>query len=115
MLGLIDQVKKRVSLLKSVCLQLIVLLQMFHDEKVLMKRSWVEADFFCQALGAQLASVIHYEEEVFLRDLVSTMFERWYFPQGTSLAFGRIYTFMMIRCSCSCCISLKKESILILL
>lgn len=48
-----------------------------------MKRSWVEADFFCQALGAQLASVIHYEEEVFLRDLLSTMFERWYFPLGT--------------------------------
>ncbi|XP_075903763.1 secretory phospholipase A2 receptor isoform X2 [Nelusetta ayraudi] len=50
--------------------------KVFHDEKVLMKRSWVEADFFCQALGAQLASIVHYEEEVFLRDLLSTMFER---------------------------------------
>lgn len=61
-------------------LQHLVLLQVFHDEKVLMKRSWVEADFFCQALGAQLASIVHYEEELFLRELLSAMFERWCFP-----------------------------------
>lgn len=64
----------------------VVVWQVFHDEKVLMKRSWVEADFFCQALGAQLASIVHYEEEVFLRDFLSTMFERWCFPLGIELA-----------------------------
>uniref|UniRef100_A0A8C5A8F1 Phospholipase A2 receptor 1 n=1 Tax=Gadus morhua TaxID=8049 RepID=A0A8C5A8F1_GADMO len=56
--------------------------KVFHDEKVLMKRSWVEADFFCQALGAKLAAFHHHEEQVFVKRLLSTMFEgtegRWF-------------------------------------
>ncbi|XP_061669890.1 secretory phospholipase A2 receptor [Syngnathoides biaculeatus] len=55
--------------------------KVFHDEKVLMRRSWVEADYFCQALGAQLASFRRYEEQLFLKRLLGTIFEgtegRW--------------------------------------
>ncbi|XP_028835603.1 secretory phospholipase A2 receptor isoform X2 [Denticeps clupeoides] len=56
--------------------------KVFHDEKILMKRSWVEASAFCQALGTSLASFLHYEEEVFVKRLISTMFDgtegRWF-------------------------------------
>lgn len=49
--------------------------QVFHSEKVLMKRSWEEADVFCRALGANLASFLHYEEEEFLKRTITNMFE----------------------------------------
>ncbi|KAL1021870.1 hypothetical protein UPYG_G00019100 [Umbra pygmaea] len=54
----------------------------FHSEKILMKRTWAEADFFCQAVGAQLASFHHYEEQVFVKELIQSMFDgtegRWF-------------------------------------
>ncbi|XP_061743297.1 secretory phospholipase A2 receptor isoform X2 [Nerophis ophidion] len=56
--------------------------KVFHDEKVLMKRTWVEADFFCQALGSQLVTFHGYEEQVFVQQLLSHMFQgteaRWF-------------------------------------
>ncbi|MGH0159600.1 UNVERIFIED_CONTAM: hypothetical protein FKN15_037755 [Acipenser sinensis] len=49
--------------------------KVFHSEKVLMKRSWEDADFFCQALGSNLVSFSHYEEEIFLNGILQNMFD----------------------------------------
>lgn len=49
--------------------------QAFHSEKVLMKRSWAEADSFCQELGANLASFLRYEEQAFVKGLLQNMFD----------------------------------------
>ncbi|XP_059503291.1 secretory phospholipase A2 receptor [Stegostoma tigrinum] len=56
--------------------------KVFHHEKVLKKRTWEEAEQFCQAFGAHLASFSHYSEEVFLNEILGWMFareeERWF-------------------------------------
>ncbi|XP_032880026.1 secretory phospholipase A2 receptor [Amblyraja radiata] len=56
--------------------------KVFHREKVLRKRTWEEAEQFCQAFGAHLASFNHYSEEVFLNEILGWMFaredERWF-------------------------------------
>ncbi|XP_072330656.1 secretory phospholipase A2 receptor [Scyliorhinus torazame] len=56
--------------------------KIFHHEKVLKKRTWEEAEEFCQAFGAHLASFSHYSEEVFLNEILGWMFareeERWF-------------------------------------
>ncbi|XP_078537804.1 secretory phospholipase A2 receptor [Lissotriton helveticus] len=48
--------------------------KVFHIEKVLMKRTWDEAEEFCQGYGAHLASFSSGDEEIFLDKLLSTMF-----------------------------------------
>lgn len=48
--------------------------QVFHSEKVLMKRAWDEAEALCQDFGAHLASFTHAFEEDFLSKLLNTMF-----------------------------------------
>ncbi|KAH0621416.1 hypothetical protein JD844_022704 [Phrynosoma platyrhinos] len=48
--------------------------KVFHSEKVLMKRSWAEAEALCQDFGANLASFTHASEEDFLNKLLNTMF-----------------------------------------
>ncbi|XP_076880752.1 secretory phospholipase A2 receptor isoform X2 [Brachyhypopomus gauderio] len=56
--------------------------KVFHSEKILMSRSWSEAEFFCRALGADLASFHHYEEQAFIKQLLTKMFDstavRWF-------------------------------------
>ncbi|XP_027276146.1 secretory phospholipase A2 receptor [Cricetulus griseus] len=50
--------------------------KVFHSEKVLMKRSWREAEAFCEEFGAHLASFAHIEEENFVNELLHSKFNR---------------------------------------
>lgn len=51
-------------------------MQVFHSEKVLMKRTWREAEAFCEEFGAHLASFAHIEEENFVNELLHSKFNR---------------------------------------
>lgn len=53
-----------------------ILLQIFHNEKILMRRTWDEAEALCQDFGAHLASFSHIYEEIFLNNLLYTIFDR---------------------------------------
>ncbi|XP_078183694.1 secretory phospholipase A2 receptor isoform X4 [Callithrix jacchus] len=48
--------------------------KLFHSEKVLMKRTWREAESFCEEFGAHLASFAHIEEENFVNELLHSKF-----------------------------------------
>uniref|UniRef100_A0A8C6RK96 Secretory phospholipase A2 receptor n=1 Tax=Nannospalax galili TaxID=1026970 RepID=A0A8C6RK96_NANGA len=50
--------------------------KVFHSEKVLMKRSWREAEAFCEEFGAHLASFAHIEEENFVNELLHSKFNQ---------------------------------------
>ncbi|XP_077010090.1 secretory phospholipase A2 receptor isoform X2 [Tamandua tetradactyla] len=50
--------------------------KVFHIEKVLMKRTWREAEAFCEEFGAHLASFAHIEEEDFVNELLHSKFNR---------------------------------------
>ncbi|XP_036740081.2 secretory phospholipase A2 receptor isoform X2 [Manis pentadactyla] len=50
--------------------------KVFHNEKVLMKRTWREAEAFCEEFGAHLASFAHIEEENFVNELLHSKFNR---------------------------------------
>lgn len=56
--------------------------KVYHDEKILMQRTWTEAEFFCRTLGADLASFHHYEDQAFVKKILSVMFQstegRWF-------------------------------------
>ncbi|TKC49258.1 hypothetical protein EI555_004869 [Monodon monoceros] len=53
-----------------------VLQSVFHSEKVLTKRTWREAEEFCEEFGAHLASFAHIEEENFVNELLHSKFNR---------------------------------------
>ncbi|KAG8432379.1 hypothetical protein GDO86_016859, partial [Hymenochirus boettgeri] len=50
--------------------------KIFHHEKVLRKRTWQEAEDFCQRFGGHLASFSHVDEEKFLMQMLNNMFSR---------------------------------------
>ncbi|OWK63245.1 Secretory phospholipase A2 receptor [Lonchura striata] len=50
--------------------------KIFHNEKVLMRRTWDEAEALCQDFGAHLASFSHIYEETYLNNLLYTIFDR---------------------------------------
>ncbi|XP_064020388.1 secretory phospholipase A2 receptor [Pogoniulus pusillus] len=50
--------------------------KVFHNEKILMRRTWEEAEELCQDLGAHLASFSHIYEETYLNNLLYTIFDR---------------------------------------
>ncbi|XP_054978280.1 LOW QUALITY PROTEIN: secretory phospholipase A2 receptor [Sorex araneus] len=50
--------------------------KVFNSEKILMKRTWREAEAFCEEFGAHLASFAHIEEENFVNKLLYLRFNR---------------------------------------
>ncbi|XP_075685466.1 secretory phospholipase A2 receptor isoform X2 [Rhinoderma darwinii] len=50
--------------------------RVFHHEKLMRKRTWQEAEDLCQDFGAHLASLSNLAEEEFVKELLSTMFNR---------------------------------------
>ncbi|XP_044160872.1 secretory phospholipase A2 receptor isoform X1 [Bufo gargarizans] len=48
--------------------------KVFHHEKLMRKRTWQEAEDTCQDFGAHLVSLSNLEEEQFVEELISSMF-----------------------------------------